>query len=80
MHRTWKAAIGPALDPFRNRLPWKSAGGITGGMPLTLVVHGALTAALLGSRTWVSITFLPLALCSGCSLRRAPRTHTSRPS
>ena len=23
MHRTWKAAVRPALDPFRNRLPGK---------------------------------------------------------
>jgi hypothetical protein len=80
MHRTWKAAVRPGPDPFRNRLPGKGASGITGGILLTLVVHGAPTAALLRSRTWGSITFLPLALCSGCSLRRVARTHTSRPS
>ncbi len=39
-HRTRKAVVWAAPDPFRNRLPGKVAGVITGGMPLTLVVHG----------------------------------------
>ena len=80
MHRTWKAALRPGLDPFRNPLPGKGASVITGGILLPLVVHGAPTAPLLRSRTWESITFLPLAPCFGCSLRRVARTHTSRPS
>jgi hypothetical protein len=41
MHRTRKAVVQESLDPFRNRMPGKSASVITGGMPLTLVVHGA---------------------------------------